>query len=95
MQVVLAFFDNKGMVYTNHIPRSKTVNNSYIIKALHAFQKVLKEKIPVLCAGEQSFQRDNAPSQPACAVREFLAQKSIQMIYYPSCSPHLVKADFF
>jgi hypothetical protein len=33
--VVVYFFDNKGMVYTNHIPSGKTVNTDYITKALH------------------------------------------------------------
>jgi Transposase (partial DDE domain) len=55
MQVVLDFFDNKGMVYTNHIPRGKTVNTNYVIKSLCTFLKVLKEKMPELRTGEGFF----------------------------------------
>ncbi len=30
-QMVLAFFGDKGMIYTNHVPRGATVNSDYII----------------------------------------------------------------
>jgi Transposase (partial DDE domain) len=51
-QMVLAFFDKKGMKNTHYAPRGKTVNTNYIIKALCTFLKVLKEKMPELCAGD-------------------------------------------
>jgi hypothetical protein len=53
--MVLAFFDNKGMVYTNYVPRGETVNADYVIKALRTFLKVLKEKRPELRAGDWYF----------------------------------------
>jgi hypothetical protein len=30
-QIVLMFFDDKGMIYMNHVPRGATVNTDYII----------------------------------------------------------------
>jgi hypothetical protein len=33
----LAFFDDKGMVSTNYVPRGKTVNAKFLTKALHMF----------------------------------------------------------
>jgi hypothetical protein len=36
----MAFFDNKGRVYTNYVPRGKTLHANYFIKALHMFMKL-------------------------------------------------------
>jgi hypothetical protein len=47
-QMVLAFFDNKGVIYTNHVPRGTTVNGDYITKALKSFLKALRLKRPDL-----------------------------------------------
>jgi histone-lysine N-methyltransferase SETMAR len=36
-QMVLAFFDAKGLIYTNYVPRGTTVNARYIVEALGSF----------------------------------------------------------
>jgi hypothetical protein len=33
-QMVLAFFNSKGLIYMNFMPRGRTVNATYIIEAL-------------------------------------------------------------
>ncbi len=38
-QMVLAFFDSKGLVYTHYAPRGTTVNAKYIVDALCKFLK--------------------------------------------------------
>ncbi len=43
-QMVLAFFDSKGLIYMNFVPRGRTLNSAYIIEALTCFQKALKVK---------------------------------------------------
>jgi hypothetical protein len=43
-QMVLAFFDNKGLIYTNYVPRGKTVNANYLVEALSRFSAVFKKK---------------------------------------------------
>ena len=45
-QMVLAFFDSKGLIYTNMVPRGATVNATYILTALDTFMKHLKRKRP-------------------------------------------------
>jgi hypothetical protein len=35
--MVLAFFDNEGLISTNYVPRGKTVNANYIVEALSRF----------------------------------------------------------
>ncbi len=51
-QMVMAFFDSQGMVYTNYVPRGTTVNMEYVIGALWRFFKALKAKKPELVPGE-------------------------------------------
>jgi hypothetical protein len=45
-QMVLAFFDSKGLIYTNYVPRGTTVNANYIVEALGTFMKNLRKKRP-------------------------------------------------
>ncbi len=40
-QVVLVFFDNKGMVGINHVPRGTSINADYIVGVLRRFPKAL------------------------------------------------------
>ncbi len=51
-QMVLAFFNNEGVIYTNYVPRGATVNRDYIIKALKSFLKAVRLKRPDLEPGE-------------------------------------------
>jgi Transposase (partial DDE domain) len=45
-QMVLTFFDKKGMKCTDYAPMGETDNTNYIINDLCTFLKVLKEKMP-------------------------------------------------
>jgi hypothetical protein len=49
-QMVLAFFDSKGQIYTNYVPRGTTVNANYIVEALGTFMKILRKKRPQIVA---------------------------------------------
>jgi hypothetical protein len=51
-QMVLTFFDDQGIVFTNYVPRGVTVNTAYIDDALRKFLKVLQKKRPNLVTGE-------------------------------------------
>ncbi len=62
-QMVPSFFNSKGLIYKNFIPRGRTVNSAYIIEALACFLKALKEKRPTMTAGTWWFHWDNAPVQ--------------------------------
>ncbi len=43
-QTVLGFFDNKGKVYINYVPRGTTVNADYIVGVLRKCLKALHQK---------------------------------------------------
>jgi histone-lysine N-methyltransferase SETMAR len=88
-QMVLAFFDNQGVIYINHVPQGATVNGDYIIKALKSFLKALRLKRPDLEPGEWMFHWDIAPVHTAEKVQQ------IQVIPHPPYSPDLAPADYF
>jgi len=94
-QMVLAFFDSKGLIYTNIVPRGTTVNSAYILKALAAFLKHFRKKRPALAAGDWFFHWDNAPVHSAAVVQNWLAAKGVQLLEHPPYSPDLAPADFF
>ncbi len=60
-QMVLAFFDSKGLIYTNFVPRGRT---AYIIEALTLFLKALKVKRPTMTAGPGGFTGTTCPFTP-------------------------------
>jgi hypothetical protein len=47
-KMVLVFFTAKGVIYTNYVPKGKTVNTEYTKKALARFLKVFKAKRPIM-----------------------------------------------
>ena len=94
-QMVLAFFDSKGLIYSNIVPRGVTVNAAYIVKALASFMKNLKQKRPYMAAGDWWFHWDNAPVHTAATVKNWLAARGVQMLEHPPYSPDLAPADFF
>jgi histone-lysine N-methyltransferase SETMAR len=79
-QMVLAFFDAKGLIYTNYVPKGTTVNAKYIMEALGTFLKVLRKKRPVIAAGEWFLHWDNVPVHTATNVTDWLAARRVKMI---------------
>ena len=94
-QMVLAFFDNKGLIYTNIVPRGQTVNTDYVITALQLFWRRLRLKRPDLFKNGFIFHWDNAPVHTAGKVKTFLEKKNIEMLPHPPYIPDLAPADYF
>ena len=61
-QIVLAFFNNKVLIYTNILPMGSTVN---ILGDLSTFMRHFNKKRPELVGRVWSFQWDN---DPACTL---------------------------
>jgi histone-lysine N-methyltransferase SETMAR len=94
-QILLAFFDNKGVIYSHIVPKGSPVNGKYIVKALSNFLKQLKKKRPQMVEQEWWFHWDNAPIHTAAVVQHWFAAHSIQRLEHPPYSPDLAPADFF
>jgi histone-lysine N-methyltransferase SETMAR len=94
-QMVLAFFDAKGLIYPNYMPRGTTVNAKYIMDARAKFLKVFKQKRPKMAAGDWWFHWDTVPIYTAAMVTGWMAARQFQVIENPPYSPDLTPADFF
>jgi hypothetical protein len=94
-QMVLAFFDSKGLIYTNYVPKGSTVNANYIVEALGKFLKVFRQKRPEMAARDWWFHWDNAPVQTAAKVKDWMAARQFKVIAHPPYSSDLALADFF
>jgi histone-lysine N-methyltransferase SETMAR len=92
--MILAFFDNKGLVYSHIVARGVPINADYIVKVLGLFMKQLKKKRPVMVAQQWWFHWDNVQVHTAAVVQEWLAAHNIQVIRHPPYSPDLAPADF-
>jgi hypothetical protein len=77
-QMLLAFFDNKGLIYTHIIPRGSTVNAKYIVKVLDVFMRHFRKKRPVLAEQRWFFHWDNVPVNTAAFIQDWLATQKIQ-----------------
>ena len=99
-QMVQAFFDHKGMIYTNMVPRGQTVNAAYIVDTFRTFFKHLNKKRPDLAKRGIIFHWDNAPVHMARMVKDFLEKKKEEgkvkeVLEHPAYSPDLAPADYF
>jgi len=94
-QMVLAFFDAKGIIYTNIVPRGEKVNADYMVKTLRRFLVVFKKKRPNLETTGWCLHWDNAPVHTAAKVHTWIADNSIELLEHPLYSPDLAPADFF
>ncbi len=94
-QMVLAFFDSKGLIYTNYVPRGTTMNANYIKEDLGTFMKILRKKRPQMVAGDWLYCWDNAPDYTVAKVTDWLAARDIKLIEHLPYSPALVLADYF
>jgi Transposase (partial DDE domain) len=82
-QMILVFFDNKGIIYTNYVPRGTTVTATYIVEALSRFLVHFRKKRPEMAESEWYFHWDNAPVHTAAVVQTFIAKHNIQVISHP------------
>jgi hypothetical protein len=88
-KMVLVFFDAKGVIYMNYVPKGKTVNAEYIKKALARFLKVFKAKRPIMASQDWFLHWDNAPVHTAATAQEYLAGKGAKTLRHPPYSPDL------
>ncbi len=72
-QMVFAFFDSRGLIYTHIAPRSATINVPHVVDVLGKFWRSLRLKRPELLSQQWFFHWDNAPLHTAalglCLIR--------------------------
>jgi histone-lysine N-methyltransferase SETMAR len=78
----------------NFVPRGRTVNSAYIIKALTRFLKALKVR-PTMTARTWWFHWDKPPVHTTGKVTNWMAARRFHIIKHLPYSPDLAPADFF
>jgi len=81
--MVIAFFNSKGFVYTNIVPKGVLVNSNFIVDALGKFMKIFKKKLPQLAESEWCFDWDNAPVHTATKVRDWMTANAVHVLEQP------------
>lgn len=94
-QMIMAFFDNVGMIYYCVVPKGKTVNGEYVIDVLKRFLKMFRRKRPEMARNKWFLHWDNAPVHTAGNVAAFLEEKKVNVLEHPPYSPDLAPADYF
>jgi hypothetical protein len=75
--MVLVFFDAKGVIYMNYVPKGETVNAEYIKKSVARFLKIFRKKRPVMSSQDRWLYWDNTPVHTVATVQKFLAAKGM------------------
>jgi hypothetical protein len=79
-QMVMPFFDGKGLIYTHIVPKGQPVNANHIVSVFSTFLRHLRKKRPELSAQQWWFHWDNAPVHMAAIVKNWIADHNIQML---------------
>ncbi len=93
-QMVFAFFDSRGLIYTHIASWSATINTPYVVDVLGKFWRSLRLKRPELLSQQWFFHWDNAPVHTATLVSDWFDAHGVQRLKHPPYSPDLAPADF-
>ena len=94
--MLIAFFDQKGLVHHEFVPDGQTVNQTFYKQVLDRLHRRVRR-----CRRARWAERtwllhhDNAPAHTALSVRQFLAQKQTAVLDHPPYSPDLAPCDFW
>lgn len=92
--MILAFFDNVGMVHWEFLPPGKTLTGAYYKQVLIRLNRNVKRRRPVI-ATSWKLHHDNAPVHTAGVVTDYLDKIGVKTLPQPPYSPDLSPPDFF
>lgn len=94
--MLTVFFDWKGVVYYELLPRGETINRFRYLQTLKNLREAGRRKRPGLWrSGEWVLHHDNAPVHSALLIRDYCTKNGMTVIPQPPYSPDLAPADFF
>ncbi len=94
-QMVFAFFDSRGLIYTHIASRSATINAPYVVDVLGKLWWSLRLKRPELLSQQWFFHWDNMPEHTVALVSDWFDAHGVQRLEHPPYSPDQAPADFF
>lgn len=94
--LITVFFDWKGVVHYEFLPRGRTVNKEYYVEVLRHLREAIRKKRPELWANKTFIlHHDNAPAHASRLVSQFLTNTNTSLLTQPPYSPDLSPCDFF
>ena len=93
--MLVVFFDWKGIVYHEFVPRGQMVNKQLYQEILARLRDV-RRKRPELWENQTwMLHHDNAPAHASLLICSYLAKHQTSVVPHPPYSPDLIPADFF
>ena len=93
--MLMVFFDIQGIVMAEWVPSSQAVNQQYYTEVLMKLRECMRRKLPELWRNRWILHQDNAPAHNAHSVKQFLANKNINVLQHPPKLPKPVPCDFY
>ena len=91
-----SFFDWKGIVHHEFVPRGEAVNKEFYLKVMKRLREAVGRKRPETGTNKTwMLHHDNAPPHASLLILEFLANQETIVVPQPPYSPDLPPADFF
>jgi len=94
--MLIVFFDWKGIVHHEFVPRGEIVNKEFYLKVMKHLREAVRRKRPEAWTNKTwMLHHNNAPAHASLLIREFLAKQDMIVVPQPTYSPDLAPADFF
>jgi len=94
--MLVVFFDWKGIVHNEFVPRGQMVNKQLYQEVLACLMDAVRRKRPELWENQTwMLHHDNAPSHASLLIRSYLAKYETSVVPHPRYSPDLAPAHFF
>ena len=94
--MLVVFFDWKGIVHHEFVPRGQMVNRQFYQEVLARLRVAVRRKRPELWENQTwMLHRDNELAQASLLIRSYLAKHQTSVVPHPPYSPDLAPADFF
>jgi len=94
--MLVAFFDWKGTVHHEFVPRDQMVNKQLYQEVLARLRDVKHRMRPELWENHTwMLHHDNVPAHASLLIRSYPAKHKTSVVPHPPCSPDLTPADLF
>jgi len=93
--MLVVFFDWKGIVHHEFVPRGQMVNKQFYQEVLAHLRDAVRRKRPEMWENQTCMlHHDNAPAHASLIIRSYLAKYHTSFVRHPPYSPDLAPADF-
>jgi len=94
--MLVVFFDWKGMVHHEFVPRGQVVNKQFYQEVLAHLRDAVCRKRPELWENQTWMLHHNKmPAHALLLIRSYLAKHQTSVVPHPPCSPDLAPSRLF